>query len=712
MSESYIILENISKTYPGKIVLDIDFFQILLNKIIVILGYSGSGKTTLINILSLLDIPDKVHYKTRKEPKITIKTINDTFEISYNTKQLKDEIIIKSIENNIKYSASEIRNIIFGYIFQEPYLHPNFNVENNIKTPLFINRTTIDQNDISELVNQIGLKGHAYKYINDVSGGEKQRIAILRGLIMQSPVIIGDELTSNIDYKRAITILDIIKQRVNEKKCSFIWVTHDVHLTAAFADIIITIKNGTLTWNENPKKESKILNLLKIEKHSNNNIKEIQYNKKKIGIRETINYFVSYAIMDLFKKVSNDKSIIKYKPTTDFWIGFISITFVLLFLLSIMKMGYATNEFLTAKLSDPRINNLRIKTSGYLAEGLSLQDVEKIKAETGMYLKHITPIYMANISIQKYKSKRKKFMHRNPYTFEANDPVINSIIKNKKPFLNSKTDYDGLIIKKDIFTKILNYPPDEQEVEITINRITKKVPVIVTEEPLPIDSFYLIRKQFYIDTFTNNIREKKPELVFILLYPKDIHYINNITSIIKKMEIEGTKLYEIVSASDIDNKLEVIDEIELLIGYFTIISCFAVLFISIAYIFITIYRNINKKRSEIGVFMAYGMKKSFFYIFYIIEALIIWLSTTLTSYVIYICTINPIINKNFTSGKFDKALDINPELLISIQNVQLDLPHEWIFILYSLSFYILISIFIFLVRNFIKNLPIKLMKVT
>jgi len=716
----YITIENLSKRYSGveNPVLDIDKpFTIPLNSMVVVLGYSGSGKSTLVNILSLIDVPDIKHFRTQKKPIIIFQMQNEQIVVKY--VQISNKIVIKPflIENKNdgkgRYiSPSYVRNKYFSYIFQEPYLHPNFNIEKNIKTPLFINKETLEEKNITEIISHIGLKEHGKKYINEISGGEKQRVSILRGLISENPIIFGDELTSNIDINKAQDILYTIKQRVNTKNQSFIWVTHDLHLTQRYADNIITIKDAKLLLNNNTGDINDLLEFMQISSTEKKNklSNEPTYTKIKVNFKEKCNYFFSYALLDLFKKRKVKRKYLSYRPTTDFLISFFSIFFILLFLLSIMKMGYATNKFLSIKLSDPRINNLKITSSRELALDLTNQDINDIKLKIGKNLRHITPIYMATISIKKYKSTRTSLSHTNPFTFERNDPILSSIIKEKKEFLTSESKINGIIIKKEIFEKSLKYPPHINEIEISINKVKTVVPVIKTEQALPLDSIYMIRKEFYLKSYDDSNLEKKPMMSFILLYPNDIHEITKIINAIENMTDGGIKKYEIDDASDLLNKLEIISEIELLIYCFTTISLIAILIISIAYTFITIFRNINKKRNEIGVFLAYGMKKSFFYTFYLIEGFILWLTTTIVSYLIYWLTIQPMIDNYFTSGKFDLALYIKDSIKIPIENSHLALPYEWILGLYGASFFIVCIIFILLISRIINKLPVQLMK--
>jgi len=684
----------------------------------------------------------------------------------------------------------EIRNKYFGYIFQDPYLHPNFNVENNIKTPLFISKKSINKNSFKKILSRLGLEIHIKKYINDVSGGERQRVSIFRGLIMDNPIIVGDELTSNIDYKKGYEILWLIKNRVNntlyfdkneyiyffknlnrvdfkilkpyieilknnykymfiikkgripykilvnienslekflpeERKkfgsqygTTFIWVTHDIHMAKKFADKIITIKDSKLDISENPNNFDKLINLL--DNNNDDNVelalnKEPYYNVENVlSFFKRFKYFFSYALLDIFKTT---KSFFKFRPSADFLISFISILLVMLFLLSIIKLDHATNKFLSVKLSDPRINYLRIKASRVLAGGLTdkhIKDLRKHFLYHKIEIKHIAPIYAENIGIKKYKQKKKTLMNDVVFTFNSYDPIINDLIKNKLPFINDNDNYKGIIIYKPNFINVLKYPEYSKEILIDINNRTEIVPVLAIDKPLPLDSYYLIRKKYYFEAYMgNDMNIEKPNMDSIIIYPKDIHDMPSIVNILNTLKNGGIANYEIVSASDLVNMLGVINELESLIGLISFGSIVAVALLSIAFIMITVYRNINNKKKEIGIFLAYGMKSTFFYKFYLIESCILSFISSISSYILFNCIINPFINQKI-SGKFSNVIEnIDPRLKAFSSNVDpndLNIPKYYEIYLYIGISILICFVFYFLIKNIIKKLPVELMK--
>ena len=275
-----LILKNIKKSYNNKIVLDIKKSVIPLKGIIAIIGWSGSGKSTLLNIISLIDYPD-VENNNLYPPLIEININKTAYKVSYK-KNGNPVIKKKNNEDEQFISASDFRKVLFGFVFQHHYLHPNFNLEYNIKTPLLSQKKTIGKNKLETICKYLDINNQLFQYVSEVSGGQAQRASILRAMIKNCPVILGDELTSNIDYEKARQILEEFKKSVydeNNELKTFIWVSHDIHLIKEYAEIIITIKDGNIECVNNTFKSfGEILNLLK--KH---------YPQKTLATQETQN---------------------------------------------------------------------------------------------------------------------------------------------------------------------------------------------------------------------------------------------------------------------------------------------------------------------------------------------------------------------------------------------------------------------------------------
>lgn len=750
--DTYIYLQNISKTYQKSLsqevnlssdnkttVIDIDKVKIPLNSFVVIVGYSGAGKSTLMNILSLLDVPDETHYQTGKKPLIIYQLANERLEISfksYRNKIYSDEqklsfniTHIDSNGNKKNISSTELREKYLSYVFQQAYLHPNFSLKDNVKTPLMISNTMNEQS-VDKFIEDAGLSAHKDKYITKISGGEQQRTAILRALIKQAPILIGDELTSNLDIEHSEQLMMLFKKEVKLGK-SFLWVTHDIHLATRFAEIIVTINNKKVMVSDNPETTTGILDLLQINT-TNYQLKAIDTpdnDTHPTSTSERFRYYISYALNDLFQK-SNfwiiKNKIPLYKFTTDFTVNLLSIVLVMLFLLSLTKMGFSFQIFMEEKLSDPRINNLRVQLSSSGSEDeLSLKDkiaIEEAILSKGYQIREISTIFKVAVNFLKPGGKHRIQFPRGALTFSAKDKIINELISTEYDisdpghFINSEQNYNGIILYKKtlkkIWQRLMNEPapenfPTDLKLTVAINNLTREVPVIVTDSPLPDNRHAMVRNELYLESYHDRL-ERDPVIQYFLIYPEDIHFTMGIVKLLSK-PLNNERQYEIDSALDVVQKIETIDDIEVLVKGVVRWSLVAVLVLSICFVGLTLYRNISRKKQEIGVFLAFGMKRRSFIFFYSIEAFLLWFSSSLISFSIYYLIINQKINDMiFSHSPLDE--NIPKELQVQVNPTTLDLPIDILLFHYGMSFIVLFSIFMYLIFMITSNLPINLIK--
>lgn len=183
----------------------------------VILGKSGSGKSTLLNIIGGLDSYD------------TGEVILDGF----NYKNADDRIM------------SEFRCRKIGFVFQSYNLIPVLNVYENITFPVNISRENIDADYISNIIEELGLKGKEKSFPNQLSGGQQQRVAIARALANKPKIILADEPTGNLDSAIGKDVLKLLTNGVKEYGHTLVMITHNPDI-AKYADRIITIEDGKI----------------------------------------------------------------------------------------------------------------------------------------------------------------------------------------------------------------------------------------------------------------------------------------------------------------------------------------------------------------------------------------------------------------------------------------------------------------------------------
>jgi len=212
MGKIIIEAKDLVKTYQnGKgrlVVLDNINIQIRENSIISIIGESGAGKSTLLNVLSSLDVFDK--------GELNIEGSN--------------------IKNFSEKQLCSIRNSSIGFIFQFHHLLPDFNVRENILMPAWINKNYEKDKKVDELLKNFGLEKISHKYPNEISGGEKQRAAILRSIINDPKVLFADEPSGNLDEKNSMKLIDLFESINRNLGTSIVLTTHNPHIANMGSD--------------------------------------------------------------------------------------------------------------------------------------------------------------------------------------------------------------------------------------------------------------------------------------------------------------------------------------------------------------------------------------------------------------------------------------------------------------------------------------------
>lgn len=212
-----ISVNNISYNLGNTQILKDISFDVEKGECISIVGQSGSGKSTLLKICA------------------------DLLPISSGNVCFKG----KSYES---YNPTELRKAV-SYCVQIPYLFGN-TVYDNLEFPFKIRKEKVDKNRLSFLLNKFNLdESYLLKYINSLSGGEKQRIAIIRNLIYTPNVLLLDEATASLDKENTSIVESYIKE-LNESGVTVLWITHSEEQSKSFFHKRILMSNGKINVME------------------------------------------------------------------------------------------------------------------------------------------------------------------------------------------------------------------------------------------------------------------------------------------------------------------------------------------------------------------------------------------------------------------------------------------------------------------------------
>ncbi|HNB54001.1 MAG TPA: ABC transporter ATP-binding protein [Anaerolineales bacterium] len=217
-----ITIDNIHKSYlMGKEAVPAlrgVSLEIAQGEFVCLMGPSGSGKTTLLNIIGGLDEPSRGH--------ITIDGQN----------------LVAMSENELAH----LRLLKMGFIFQNYNLLANFTALENVEAPMVLaktNRKERRQRALT-LLEKVGLGDRAHHYPSELSGGQQQRVAIARALANRPTILIGDEVTGDLDSETGLAIMHLLAD-LNQEGMTIVFVTHDARM-AEFAQRVIHISDGKL----------------------------------------------------------------------------------------------------------------------------------------------------------------------------------------------------------------------------------------------------------------------------------------------------------------------------------------------------------------------------------------------------------------------------------------------------------------------------------
>jgi lipoprotein-releasing system ATP-binding protein len=216
---SFIRLEQVEKSFGQTKVLRGINISIQEKELVAIRGASGSGKSTLLYLLGGLD-----------QPTSGIVSINQK-----NLTLMGDEELAHFRNNNV------------GFVFQFHFLLPSMNCKDNILLPARIGGKALAQveADVTKLADILGVNHCLNKYPFEISGGEQQRINIIRALSLRPKILLCDEPTGNLDSKNSEKVASLLKNLASEFKATLLVVTHDDKVASYFPRKIV-IEDGQI----------------------------------------------------------------------------------------------------------------------------------------------------------------------------------------------------------------------------------------------------------------------------------------------------------------------------------------------------------------------------------------------------------------------------------------------------------------------------------
>ena len=214
-------VENLSKIYgiadAKTIALNDISFEVEEGEFLAVIGPSGSGNSTLLHTIAGLEKPTsgKVYFYD------------------------------KNIYEMNKKDLTILRRQKIGIIYQFYNLIPTLNVEENILLPIELDRKKVDKDKLEDIIKFLNLENRKKHLPNELSGGQQQKVAIGRALMIDPTIILADEPTGNLDSKSSYEIIQSLKRANKEYNQTIIMITHNMEI-AKEADRIIKIEDGRI----------------------------------------------------------------------------------------------------------------------------------------------------------------------------------------------------------------------------------------------------------------------------------------------------------------------------------------------------------------------------------------------------------------------------------------------------------------------------------
>lgn len=219
---SYISAKNLVKIYgdgdAAVTAISGMNFTITSGEFVGVMGESGSGKSTLLSVMGAMNAPSSGSF-------------------------IVDDIDVYHLRSE---KRADFRREFLGFIFQSFHLVPYLTVLENVMLPLSI--VTVSKKKKREMaeaaLTDVGLQTKFHRLPNQISGGEKERVAIARAIVNQPPILLADEPTGNLDTKTSREIMDLLR-KLNQDGMTIVMVTHSPDC-ARYAQRLLQISDGIL----------------------------------------------------------------------------------------------------------------------------------------------------------------------------------------------------------------------------------------------------------------------------------------------------------------------------------------------------------------------------------------------------------------------------------------------------------------------------------
>ncbi|MGA9525214.1 MAG: ABC transporter ATP-binding protein [Myxococcaceae bacterium] len=222
-----IRVKDVSKVYRrGKTevrALSIPELHVPKGQFLSVMGPSGSGKSTLLNLVGALDVP------------------------TAGSLTIEDRELSKMSDTEL----SRFRRDRLGFIFQFFNLLPTLSALENVILPGLLSgkKRSALEGPARELLHRVGLNGRDHHLPDELSGGEMQRVAVARALLIEPALLLADEPTGNLDSKTGAEVLALIREATRERHLTVVMVTHD-QKAAEVGDRLVRLKDGVIVSDE------------------------------------------------------------------------------------------------------------------------------------------------------------------------------------------------------------------------------------------------------------------------------------------------------------------------------------------------------------------------------------------------------------------------------------------------------------------------------